>query len=364
MDLQIEKKNPFKLSNNDIPQQTSFWASLKHQLGWKAKGFHVQLANNGKHFTHADMLVLLNHISTDTQIAYIPYIPFEIPQDVHYGEILEDLTKIIESYLPKNCLFIRYDVPWESPWIHEKERYDSYGNWKGNPETHIRELRMNFGTQYHALRKAATDNLPTNTLFLDLNKRQESLLSDMKPKTRYNVRLSSRKGVSVRSVKFDELPKWYELYRQTAQRNKIHVDGLDFFKAVWKAQQTDKETDVELLIAEKENNPLAGMFLTLNNGRATYLYGASSSLQRNLMATYKLQWEAIKKAQTKGCSTYDMFGISPTADPAHPMYGLYKFKKGFGGKIFHRQGCWDFVFDETKYNVYKATEQQMPGYHN
>ncbi len=364
MDLQIEQKNPFTISNNHIPQQTSFWASLKHQLGWTVKGFHVQLYENGNLFTNSDMLVLLNQISHDMQIAYIPYIPFEIPNHVHNGEILEDLTTVIRPFLPGDCLFIRYDVPWESPWVHEDDRYDCEGNWEGNPENHIRELRMNFGTKHHALRKAATDNLPTNTLFLDLNKRQESLLNEMKPKTRYNIRLSSRKGVSVRAIKYEELPRWYELYKQTAKRNQIHADGLEFFRTVWKAQKVDKETGVEILLAEKDNKPLAGMFLTLNNGRATYLYGASSSVQRNLMATYKLQWEAIKKAKRGGYTTYDMFGISPSADPAHPMYGLYKFKKGFGGKIFHRQGCWDFVFNEPGYNIYKAAEQQMPGYHN
>lgn len=74
------------------------------------------------------------------------------------------------------------------------------------------------------------------------------------------------------------------------------------------------------------------------------------------MAPYALQWQAIQRARKSGCRDYDMFGVSPVPDPVHPMYGLYRFKTGFGGRMQHRQGCWDYPFDEARYDVYRASE--------
>lgn len=81
------------------------------------------------------------------------------------------------------------------------------------------------------------------------------------------------------------------------------------------------------------------------------------------MATYALQWFAIRLSKEKGCKEYDMFGISPNNDATHPLYGLYKFKKGFGGEIFHSLGCWDYPFNQEKYNLFKSLEIRNQGFH-
>ena len=81
------------------------------------------------------------------------------------------------------------------------------------------------------------------------------------------------------------------------------------------------------------------------------------------MASYALQWEAIKRAKKRGCAEYDMFGVAPKPDPSHPMYGLYRFKSGFGGRMFHRMGCWDFPLDAENYNIFSASEFNSQGYH-
>lgn len=81
------------------------------------------------------------------------------------------------------------------------------------------------------------------------------------------------------------------------------------------------------------------------------------------MPTYALQWAAIKLARKNSCKEYDMFGVSRNADPAHPMYGLYRFKTGFGGRLFHRQGCWDYHFDAEVYDRFRAKEMVSQGYH-
>ena len=75
---------------------------------------------------------------------------------------------------------------------------------------------------------------------------------------------------------------------------------------------------------------------------------------RNVMPTYALQWRAMQISKARKCLEYDMFGIAPNPDTSHPMYGLYKFKQGFGGNIFHQLGCWDYPIDNDKYSYFAA----------
>jgi lipid II:glycine glycyltransferase (peptidoglycan interpeptide bridge formation enzyme) len=76
------------------------------------------------------------------------------------------------------------------------------------------------------------------------------------------------------------------------------------------------------------------------------------------MAPYALQWEAICRAKSHGCTEYDMFGIAPYPSPSHPLYGLYRFKTGFGGSILHRMGCWDYPLNSARYDMYRTAEMK------
>jgi len=105
------------------------------------------------------------------------------------------------------------------------------------------------------------------------------------------------------------------------------------------------------------------MFLSTSADRATYLYGASSGEDRGLMAPYALQWAAMSAARKEGCSSYDLFGVAPTPDPEHPLHGLYQFKSGFGGSMLHRQGAWDYPYDEGAYSAFLAGESVAEGFH-
>lgn len=200
---------------------------------------------------------------------------------------------------------------------------------------------------------------------IDLSSSEEEILARMRPKTRYNIRLALKRGVEVRSVGVEGLKIWYNLYKETAIRNGLHLNDIQYFHSIFvsKMECDDPEVNVKLLIAYYDNIPFAAMFLVLSSHRATYLYGASSSRHRNLMPTYALQWKAIQLALEHNCLEYDMFGIAPNADASHPMYGLYKFKHGFGGEIYHQLGCWDYPFEEDKYQYFTAKEMSMVGYY-
>lgn len=305
-----------------------------------------------------DLLVVLRAIGAGVQMAYVPYGPESLPDEERRGRWLEILSERMRPHLPQNCVFIRYDLPWQSPWVDEPSRYTPDNQWMGAPRVSVREMRMNFDTKHWNLRKAPTDLLPPDTVLVDVTPDRDRILKRMKPKTRYNIRLSARKGVRVRDAGEEGLSAWYNLYRQTARRHGMNLNDPAYFASVFRVRNRDVDSParVHLLLAESGTKPLAGIILAFSGNRATYLYGASASGQKNLMASYAVQWEAICRAQKAGCTTYDLFGISPNPDPQHPMYGLYRFKTGFGGKMLHRQGCWDYPLDEAAYKAYRASE--------
>lgn len=354
MDLQVQSKNHTKIYRSSVLQQTSFWSEFKRKQGFEVKAFEMKARtadlypeSKSVNAVEDDLLVILQSADNGQSIAYVPYGPKINPSDESKGPFLEALSELLRSHLPAKCAMIRYDLPWESPWAKEKDFFDENGHWIGPPKKENQEMRLNFTTHNWRLEKAPTNILPSDTFFMDLRKSEEQLLAGMKGKTRYNTRLAARKGVTVRQVGFEELEIWYKLYRETCLRNDMVLHEIEVFKTIFKAKWSDPRSsaDLELLIAEKDGLPLAAMFLVYSNQCASYLYGASSSSNRHYMAPYALQWEAIKRAKARGCRDYDMFGSSPNPDPSHPLYGLYRFKRGFGGYLFHRMGCWDYPID-------------------
>jgi lipid II:glycine glycyltransferase (peptidoglycan interpeptide bridge formation enzyme) len=101
---------------------------------------------------------------------------------------------------------------------------------------------------------------------------------------------------------------------------------------------------------------LAGIVTLFRGPEAVYLYGASSDKKRNLMPAYALQLKAIKDAKNFGCKKYDFFGIPPGNNKLHSKSGLYQFKTGFGGKIIHRLGSWDYPINFMIYKIFRIVE--------
>ena len=278
---------------------------------------------------------------------------------------LEELSESLRDFLPKDCIMIRYDLCWESYWAKETDFFDTEGVWIGEPAKNTQEMRFNFNTINWNFKKAYYNILPSNTIYLDLTPDTDVILNRMRSKTRYNIGLSQRKGVNVVQLGLENLDIWYSLYQETARRNRILINDIKYFETVLSsnADNTESPAKVYLLAAVYDRMPLAAMFLIITGHRGSYLYGASSSEHRNLMATYALQWEAIKISKAMGCTEYDMFGVSPGPDPSHPLYGLYKFKIGFGGDLFHGLGCWDYPLKPAEYNQFITSELNSQGFH-
>lgn len=379
MNIQVYSKNKQAIQTGPVLQQTAYWADLKEKHGFSSLAFDLQIdtdqihqfdlpptasKNNQKQLID-DLLIIIRPLGKEACMAYIPYGPMFDPGENLHGLCLEELSESIRAQLPDHCIMIRYDLAWENPWSYEQSRYTEYNEWMGPPQDSIQEMRMNFNTHDAKLRKASTDVLPTNTVFINLNQSEQELINQMKPKTRYNVKLAMRKGVRVWEAGQKELDQWFTIYQETTQRNNIIHDDIAYFESLLerKKDHLNRPLDIKLLIAGTDHEPLAAMFLSISKQRATYLYGASTGKKRNLMATYALQWEAMKLGKAAGCVEYDLFGVAPTPIPSHPMYGLYKFKTGFGGQLVHRQGCWDYPLNDELYEQYCAIERNSQGYH-
>jgi peptidoglycan pentaglycine glycine transferase (the first glycine) len=189
-----------------------------------------------------------------------------------------------------------------------------------------------------------------NTVWLDLEGQEDDWLARMKQKTRYNLRLAQRKGVTVRIGNLDDIGMIYKMYAETSLRDGFVIRSEDYYHKVW--SDFVKAGMAEILIAEVGGQPVAGLILFNFAGRAWYLYGMSREAHREKMPNYLLQWEAMKRAKNYGCSHYDLWGAPDVFDASDDMWGVYRFKEGLGGKVIRTIGAWDFAEQPWIYNLY------------
>ncbi|MCD6094644.1 peptidoglycan bridge formation glycyltransferase FemA/FemB family protein [bacterium] len=185
---------------------------------------------------------------------------------------------------------------------------------------------------------------PKKTLILNLNKSLEEIFQNLHSKTRYNIRLSQKRGVTVREDQWNsaDFENFWELIQKTAKRKKIRSYSKDYYRKLLKIM------DAELFLAEYKNKVIAANIVIFFGKKAIYLHGGSDYQFRSLMAPHFLQWKQIERAKEKGCVEYDFWGIDEKKWP-----GLTRFKKGFGGEeITYPEGK-DFIFSNFWYRVYR-----------
>ncbi|PWB72412.1 MAG: hypothetical protein C3F07_12005 [Anaerolineales bacterium] len=191
-----------------------------------------------------------------------------------------------------------------------------------------------------------------NTVLIDLNPSEEELLARMKQKTRYNIRLAEKKGVSLRVGRQEDLAMLYKMYAETSVRDGFVIRDEGYYKTVWSLFMNSSEPTCEPLIAEVDGEPVAAIFVFYFAGRAYYVYGMSRSVHREKMPTYLLQWEAMKRAKAKGCAVYDLWGAPEVFDESDSMWGVYRFKEGLGGQVVRTLGAYDFAPSPLWYKMY------------
>jgi len=352
MNIHLKEKVPKCLFPTDIVFQTHFWSAVKSRVGWESRAFDLTSAG-----PNGDVLVLIKSLLPGISVAYVPQGPEFSPAPDRYGLFLEALSEAIRSRLDFSTTFIRYDLPWESAYDNDSAETFGKKDEFRRPEARLQELRMNFGTASWNLRKAVVDLTFADRVVVDLDRSEEEILSAMKPKTRYNIRLAQKKDVKVNIGSPEQLPAFYDLYRQTSERNRFQPCEYRHFSALFPGSPSDcGSCEIVFLLATHNGDLLAGAIIVISGKTATYLFGASSSKKRNMMGPYAIHWAGMQIARNRGCVRYDLGAVSPGKDPDHPFFGLYRFKTGFGGRIVHQSGSWDYPLDEERYELFRNSE--------
>jgi lipid II:glycine glycyltransferase (peptidoglycan interpeptide bridge formation enzyme) len=193
--------------------------------------------------------------------------------------------------------------------------------------------------------RAPVDLLTRETLYLDIAASEGEILAQMKPKGRYNIRLSERHGVTVRATESAaEIATFYHLLDEAGTRDDFYVESINHFSDL--IGHLAPAGLARLLFAEYNGTALGTLLLITYGARATYLYGGTANTQREVMAGYATQWAAIRMARAAGCQVYDFYGFERTGDPRHQYAGFSRFKRAFGGTPVTFIGAHDFYWPD------------------
>jgi len=207
--------------------------------------------------------------------------------------------------------------------------------------------------------KAFEELQPEWRQIIDISKSEDEILGAMKPKGRYNIRVAQKHGVEVTICPIDRLVDgveiFYDLYEQTGQYQKLTLRDKKYFLEMMKVLYPRGEAAI--FIARYQNMPLSALIVTFYDGIASYLYGGTSRLHKEVMAPYIAHWQAILEAKKRGCKIYDLLAIAPPDEPQHKYANLTFFKEQFGGRKANLVGSWDLIYKPFWYKIFKAAEK-------
>jgi len=190
---------------------------------------------------------------------------------------------------------------------------------------------------------------PKHSLLLNLTQPTDSIMKNMKQKTRYNINLAAKHNLDIyTSTNPIDIQVFLDLAHTTSNRNKFILHSDKYYKTQFKI--LSQLGIQKLIVAKYQHQPIAAILVNTFGDTATYVHGASSDQHRNLMASYLLQSSAIIKAKDEGITTYDFWGINP--NPNHPWAGITRFKRGFGGEEIEYIGTLELPLNSTFYKLY------------
>lgn len=316
--------------------QTWEWAQVKAEGGWQPVPL-VWRDETGR--VRAAALVLERAAGAGLKVLYVPRGPLlDWKDETLRRQVIADLQTLARQ---RGAVFLKLD-PEVTLWTGIPETEGAVPSPSG--EALLAELKHNgwrFSEEQIQFR---------NTVWINLAYPEDVLLANMKQKTRYNIRLAQRKGVVVRQGGLEDLPLLYRMYAETSVRDGFVIRGEAYYLRVW---QTFMEAGMATpLLAEVEGEAIAALVLFHFGESAWYLHGMSREVQRNLMPTYLLQWEAMRRAQALGCTRYDLWGAPDVFDESDSMWGVFRFKQGLGGEVICTLGAWDYPARPVMYRLY------------
>lgn len=302
--------------------QTGEWGELKSAFGWRP----VRIVGED-----AGAQILFRQLPLGFTIGYIPKPVASVQQHGSKRELWHEIDSVCKR---NRAIFLKVEPDL----------------WQGSEVSQFPFADLQLRVSPHNIQ-------PPRTIIVDLKDSEEVILARMKQKTRYNIRLAEKKGVTVRP--WDDIESFHAMMLLTGRRDGFGVHSLEYYRRAYELLHSKQKG--ELLLAEYGAKPLAALFVARNGNRAYYLYGASTDEERNRMPTYLLQWKAMKWAKAQGCDEYDLWGVPDEEEAAleasfetrrDGLWGVYRFKRGFGGELKRAVQAMDRVYNPLLYWAY------------
>jgi len=333
-DTRCDEWNALATRENSFSLLQSWeWGHFKEKLGWKA--VRVAAEEDGRIFAGAQLLIRPIP-SRAMSVAYLPRGP--IGAWLHepvVGALIDELSRVARRH---RAVFLRVEpaLPDDS-------------------ETTMVLQALGF-------RESPASNQPRATMLVDLTPDPDEILARMHRKTRYNIRYATRKGVTIRTGDVPDLELVYRLLRATARRGGFSARSRRYYREEF---ETFAGADrLRLLVASYEGEPLAVNVSAVFGSHAAYIHGASADRHRELMPNHLLMWEAMRWAKDRGCRSFDLWGIPdevgrlasqhqplPAVETTNGLWGVFRFKRGFGGEIAYYTGAHDLVYTKSIYGL-------------
>src|SRR6185369_2320734 len=277
----------------------------------------------------------------------IPKTPFTIgylPKgEEPTNELLGELYKIGKK---EKCIFIQLEPNILKPHI-----------------SHFAEQlhRQIQNTKYKIL-ESAHPLFTKYSFVLDLTKSEEELLKNMHPKARYNIKIAQKHNVIVEEDNSDEAFEAYmKLTEETTKRQGFYAHTQNYHRLQWQVlphTHNHNQLSSHLFVAKYNGKILTAWILFVFKDTLYYPYGASSSENREVMASNLVMWEAIRFGKKLALKTFDMWGATvPNPDKKDPWYGFHTFKEKYGPEHVEFVGSYDLVINPMLYQGYKFADK-------
>jgi len=312
--------------------QSAAWGHFKTAVGWQTHRLGVVRQNN----LIVGAQILFRRLPfLPASIAYIPKGPFGRVMDTAALEVL--FAGIHQLAHRRRAIFLKIEP-----------------NWPDEPSYRDVLLRQGF------LASEQT-NQPRSTITIDLRAGEQALWGDMRKKTRKLVRRAGREGVTVVDGSSADMERFFAVLRTTAKLKGFAIHNLDFYTRVWHVFQRGGQ--VHLLLAIYRGDVVGGKMIFTFKDTTMHFWGGTVPAGRKVFASYLLQWRAIQWALEHGFHTCDLWGIpnevgnllkrgeTPAYQRTDGLWGVYTFKRGFGGQVETYSGAYDYPYRPTLYKL-------------
>jgi peptidoglycan pentaglycine glycine transferase (the first glycine) len=308
------------------------WGEVKRAYGWGVERLAIE--RDGQIVAGTQLLFRTLPMRFGT-MAYLPFGPYTGDDDA------PDLWRAIhQTAKQRNAAFLK----WE-PGIYAPDE----------PQPELAERGFRVSPQVIQ---------PPNTVLIDVGADEDTILARMNQGTRRKIRQSLKNDIHYyEATSKADVGKFVSMMQTTGARNGFGVHEPAYYERAFDLFVPQRAA---LIMAEHDGDPLAGVMVFAVGPSAWYLFGASSNIKRNLMAAYGVQWHAIQWAKARGCTVYDMFGIPDVSEAtleaqfesrSDGLWGVYGFKRGWGGRVTRSLGAWDLPYFGLLYEAYRIALQ-------